>query len=304
MARFHPTKPFTRAQARSAGITDHQLRGSRYRVLLHGVYVASAVPDTAHLRAAAALLVHPPGAVASHQTAARVHGAPVPAHQLEHVTVANADDRRQRRGLKCHVAAIAAADVQVVRGLRISAPHRMFVELAASLSLVDLVVVGDWLVGPKQKLTTPENLVEYCGRSKEAHAGQARTAAAYVRERVDSPMETRLRMLLVLAGLPEPEVNRVVRDDHGTVVLRLDLCYPGVRLGVEYDGRQHVERIEQWERDVERRDDLEAWHLLTVTSKGIYREPERTVLRVWRALERRGYRPLPPPTDRWRAHFR
>jgi len=302
--RFDPTAPFTRAQARAAGVTDHELQGPRYRSVLHGIYVSSSVPDVPWVRAAAALLVHPPGAVASHSTAARLRRAPVPADASEHVTVAHAVDRRQRRGLTCHVAALDAADVQVVRGLRISSPERMFVELATALDLVDLVVVGDWLVGDKQRLTTPEQLISYCATSKLPHARRAREAAAYVRPRVDSPMETRLRMLIVLAGLPEPEVNRKVRDELGTVVARLDLSYPGVRVAVEYDGRQHLELLDQWERDVERRDDLEGWRVVTVTSKGIYREPDKTVQRVWRALKERGFRPLPLPTDGWRPHFR
>lgn len=299
---FDPMIPFTRAQARAAGVSYAELRGPGYRSLLHGVYISSAVPDTPVVRAAAALLVHPPGAVASHFTAARLLQAPVPAHPWEHVTVADPSDRRQRRGLKCHVAALAAADVRAVAGLRVSAPDRMFVELASFLALVDLVVVGDWLV--RRDHTTPERLRDYCRASTDQHAGHARTAASYVRARVDSPMETRLRMLLVLAGLPEPEVNRKVRDDGGTVVLRLDLSYPGVRVAVEYDGRQHLELVDQWERDVERRDDLDGWRVVTVTSKGIYREPEKTLQRVWRALHERGFRPLPPLRDDWRPHFR
>ena len=38
----------------------------------------------------------------------------------------------------------------------------------------------------------------------------ARRAARFVRDGVDSAMETRLRMLLVLAGLPAPEVNFIL----------------------------------------------------------------------------------------------
>jgi very-short-patch-repair endonuclease len=266
------------------------------------VYVSSAVPDTPRLRAEAALLVHPPGAVATHSTSARVIGAPVPADHLEHVTVADSSDRRQRRGLRCHVAALTAEETHVVRGLRISAPHRMFLELAGWLPLVDLVVVGDWLV--QRELTSPELLLDYCTKATDAYAKAAREAAAYVRRKVDSPMETRLRMLLVLAGLPEPEINRQLRDDHGNIVLRLDLCYPGVRVAIEYDGRQHLELLDQWERDVERRDDLHGWRVVTVTSKGIYREPEKTLRRVLDALAERGYRPLPRLKDDWRPHFR
>lgn len=300
---FDPCDPFTREQARARGITDRQLRGAGYRQLLHGVYVSSAASAVPLLRTRAALLVHPPGAVATHFSAARVRGAPVPAHSFEHVTVARAEDRRQRHGLRCHVAALALADIKVVNGLRVSSAHRMFLELASGLGLVDLVVVGDWLV--RNEFVTCESLVGYCATTHERYAAHARRAASYVRARVDSPMETRLRMLLVLAGLPEPEVNVEVRDSHGVVVLRLDLSYPSIHLAVEYDGRQHLESVAQWERDVERRDELSAgpWRLVTVTSRGIYKEPERTVDRVWRALRDRGWRPLATPTDGWRAHF-
>ena len=51
-------------------------------------------------------------------------------------------------------------------------------------------------------------------------------AAALVRERVDSPRESRLRLCLVLAGLPEPEVNPVVTVD-GRRVGRVDLLVDG-----------------------------------------------------------------------------
>jgi very-short-patch-repair endonuclease len=298
-----PMQPFTRAEALAVGITDRQLRGSRHRRLLHGVYVSAAVPDTPMLRARAALLVHPAGAVATHFSAARMWGAPVPAHPFEHVTVAVPQDRRHRQGLRCHVAAIAAADVRVVEGVRLSCPERMFVEMAAFLGLVDLVVVGDWLV--RHRRTTPSTLLAHCRTSQHEHASSARRAASYVRERVDSPMESRLRMLLVLAGLPEPEVNVQIRDEHGTVLMRVDLCYPAARLAIEYDGRHHVELERQWERDVERRDDLDdGWRMLTVTSKGIYKEPGATIDRVWRALRRRGHPGLRRPGDAWRPHFR
>ena len=301
--RFDPTRPFTRAEARAAGVEDKELRGPSYRSLLHGVYVSSAVRDTPLLRAEAALHVHPAGAVATHFSSARILGAPVPADPLEHVTVSRAQDRRKRQGIRCHLASIAAAEIRVMRGVRVSCPERMFVELASLLGLVDLVAVGDWLV--RNKHTTCRALADFCAGSQDQHARAAQRAASYVRDRVDSPMETRLRMLLVLAGLPEPEVNLQIRDGNGTILMRVDLSYPGVRLAIEYDGRHHVELEEQWDRDVERRDDLDdSWRMLTVTSKGIYKHPERTVDRVWRALQRRRYPGLRRPTDDWRPHFR
>jgi hypothetical protein len=90
-------------------------------------------------------------------------------------------------------------------------------------------------------------------------------------------METRLRMLIVLAGLPEPRVNHVVRDAHGVVLLRFDLSYPGLRIVVEYDGRQHRDDLDQWDHDLDRKDwfDAEGWLHVPVFSRGIYRDPRR-----------------------------
>jgi very-short-patch-repair endonuclease len=119
-------------------------------------------------------------------------------------------------------------------------------------------------------------------------------------------METRLRLLIVLAGLPEPKVNHKIRDEHGRVLVRLDLSYPELRLIVEYDGRQHAEDTDQWNRDLDRREyfDDEEWRILVVTAKGIFREPERTLHRVRRALVKRGCRQVPRRLDdAWRRHF-
>lgn len=300
---FDPRLPFTRAEALTAGLTVRQLRGRRFRTVLTGVYVDAAVHDTPLLRARAALMVHPAGAVATHFSAARLVGAPVPRDPDEHVTVARPADRRHRTGIRCHVAALPPADVRDLDGVLVSGPHRMFVELAAYLPLVELVVLGDWLV--RRRFVTVESLQAYCARTEGRHARAARLGASYVRARVDSPMETRLRLLLVLAGLPEPTVNYELCDEHGTVLRRLDLSWPDLLLAVEYDGRHHLEDAAQWESDVERREELgdERWRLITITSRGVYRRPEVTVSRVYEALRARRCPGLKPPGDGWRPHF-
>lgn len=291
-------RPFTRAAARDAGISDQRLQGHGFRRLLTGVYVSSRVPDRPWLRTAAALLVSPPGAVASHHSAARVLGAPVPDDHREHVTCAAAGDRRQRRGVRCHVAALAEREIRVVEGLRITAPARLFSDLATVLPLVDAVVLGDWLV--RHRLVTLEEL-----RSSAHGRRDAELAASYVRERVDSPMETRLRLLLVLAGIPEPQVNVDIHDARGRFIARVDLVWPDARLAVEYDGQQHLTDVRQWERDVDRVGDLEdeTWRVVRVTARGVYRTPEETLIRVWKALQARGFAGLQPPSDAWRPHF-
>lgn len=292
-------RPFTYATGIAAGITPAQLRGPRFRKLFRGVFVdASIEPHPLH-RVIAALLVHPRRAFASHASAARVYDAPLPAGlDDEHVSVIVAGDRRRRAGIRTHV---APGDTPVVRfrDLRLSAPAQTFVGLAGLLPLVDLVVVGDYFV--RKGWLTPEELVAHCAR-RGSHA--ARRAAAYVRRDVDSPMETRLRMLIVLAGLPEPIVNFKVHYANGRLRYRFDLSYPELKIVVEYDGRQHRADLEQWDHDVERGEwfDDDGWRHVPVFSWGIYRRPDRTIERVRKALASRGHR-IGVLSDEWRPHF-
>lgn len=62
-------------------------------------------------------------------------------------------------------------------------------------------------------------------------------------EPAESPMETRLRWLLLEAGLPRPEVQHDLRDDEGQFIGRADLYYPAAGLVIEFDGGNHRERL-------------------------------------------------------------
>jgi very-short-patch-repair endonuclease len=298
---FDARRPFTYAAGRAAGLTANELRGPRYRKLITGVYVDAAVePDPLHT-IIAALLVHPAPAFASHSSAGRVYGVPLPPGLAEeHVSVFDRKNRRRRMGVVPHVAPRDAA-IARVRGIDVSAPAQLFIELAQQLTLVDLVVVGDHLVR-KGKLT-PKELVAYCAR----HGTEAaRRAARYVRRDVDSPMETRLRMLIVLAGLPEPVVNFKVYWEDGTVRYRFDLSYPDYKIVVEYDGRQHRDDLAQWDHDVERGEwfDDDGWRHVPVFSWGIYKRPDRTLARVRKVLVARGHPGVPRElAEGWRPHF-
>ena len=300
---FDAARPFTRAEALQAGIEPQALRTTAYRRLLPNVYVDAAVPLTPGLRAVAPLAVAHPVAWASHASAGRVYGVPLPPLPGEHISVLDKSQRLRRAGVTSHVAPHGSR-ITRVHGHRVSPPTQLFVELAGQLSLVDIVVAGDWLV--RQGMVTCAGLVEYCAQSRLPGAKHARTAAAYVRDRVDSPMESRLRMLIVLAGLPEPEVNRTVTDVRGQPVRRYDLCWPNVRVIVEYDGRHHVEREAQWEADLDRREaiDDDGWRILVVTSKGVYVDPGLTLDRIARLLRARRLTGVPARlSDAWRPHF-
>ena len=61
----------------------------------------------------------------------------------------------------------------------------------------------------------------------------------------ESPMESRLRALLLASGLPAPRVQQRIHDNSGSLIARADLCYPQERVVLEYDGIQHREQLAQ-----------------------------------------------------------
>jgi very-short-patch-repair endonuclease len=294
--------PFTRARALAAGITDAMLRGPAFRRLFRGVHIRSDVVLWPTVYAEAALLLHPASAFVSHHSAAEAYRLPVPDQHETHISVIDKADRRRRDGIRHHLAS-PDSDVSVHNGLRVSGPTQLFVEMGRWLNLVDLVVLGDAMV--KRRLVSLAALREACDNSQIRGASAAARAAAYVREGVDSPMESRLRMLLVLAGLPEPEIDvRFLRRD-GSVMLRLDLAYRDHKVGVEYDGRQHRDDLDQWDRDLDRGDWFEqaGWTVVKVVARGIYRRPDQTIERVRRALAARGADLPRLLSDEWRGYF-
>ena len=298
-----PNRPFTHAQGLAAGLSSSTLRGRDYRRIMHGVYIHARAPHRPFERVEAALLIHPDRAYASHTSAARVYRLPLPERLSdEHVTVFHKQDRRSPRGVCPHLAP-PSGRVVLLHGIRVSAPDQLFLEMATLVNLVELVVIGDALV--RQKRITPEQLVAAAAAYTGRGAVLARRAASYVRRDVDSPMETRLRMLIVLAGLPEPQVNFKICFPNGRVRYRFDLSYPELKIVVEYDGRQHRDDLDQWDHDLDRDEWLadDSWTFVKVFSRGIYREPAKTIERVRKAIVSRGGRVPRRLRDDWKPFF-
>jgi len=275
--------PFSRDDARRAGIPIRHLTTTRFRKLFYDLYVSADLAITPVVLASAALRISPLGSHASHFTAAQIWGGVVPDQPLTHVSSPHRRTRSERRGVGSHETR-RGSQIVIFQQLRVSSPAQTLIDLATELNLVDLVVLGDSLVAKRR--TTTQQIVEAGNAWKGKGSRLARRAAHLVRAGVDSPMETRLRMLMVLAGLPEPVVNHIEYGPNGAWAKRFDLCYPDLMLIIEYDGRQHAEDDRQWGRDIERREELDAdgWRLIVVRSTGIYAEPGRTLERIVAAM--------------------
>lgn len=285
---LNPSRPFLRADGLKAGLTKHALDGPRYLNLFGSVRVLATVAVDAFLLAQAALLVAP-DAVLSHHSAARLYGAVVPDCPLVHLSTTDRERRRRRRGLQWHVSPTMAT--QTFRGLLVTTPAQTFLDLAHQLDLVDLVVLGDSLV--HRGRVKPHELAT---AAEERGSALAQRAAALVRSGAESPMETKVRLLLVLAGFPEPRVQLSVRSRDGSIRYRLDLAYPDLRVAIEYDGRHHAEDAHQWGHDIERREWLDGrgWRVIVVRSPDVHATPWATVQRIAEVLTSRGYeKPLP-----------
>lgn len=95
----------------------------------------------------------------------------------------------------------------------------------------------------------------------------------------ESPMETRLRMLLVLNGLPRPELQVTIRDAKGEFAGRVDLYYRERRLGIEYDGETHRASLVEDNRRQNRL--LKAGvRLLRFTGSDVRRRPDSVLAQV------------------------
>lgn len=292
--------PFTNAMWRASGRSDAALEKAAVRRLVRGVYCATAIPVSPTVWARATLLAAPMASFVTHHTAAELLGVPVPRSPTLHAGTIKGHDCKLP-GIRVHRYAAPPATVDR-HGVSCTDAVQTYLDLAAVLDLVDLVVLGDGIV--HRGLATLDELREGAAARRGRGARAAREAARLVRAAVESAMETRVRLLLIWAGLPEPTINLTVETRRSQARYRLDLAWPDLLVAVEYDGRHHIEREPQWQADLRRREELEAegWRFVVLTSPDVFHTPGETVQRVVGALVAAGL-PRPQLRDNWQRHF-
>jgi hypothetical protein len=103
-------------------------------------------------------------------------------------------------------------------------------------------------------------------------------------------MESVLRLAIVEAGLPEPEVNAPIRDRSGRFLGLGDLVFPEWKLIVEYDGGYHFASDRQVHRDIDRLASFaDAGHTVIRVHKLHMGRPEHILGRTRSALASAGW---------------
>ncbi len=197
------------------------------------------------------------------------------------------------RGVRGHRVVSGSVSVQVVGGIPVTSPLDTWRLLAAELSGDELVAVGDSLVRRQFPLADPGELPSVLdGHTGARGMASLRRAIGLVRAGADSPRETRLRLLLVRAGLPEPLVNPDVSVPGSDGRLFGDLVYPEYHVIVEYDGEQHRTDRRRYAADVARLEALAGagWFVVRVLGHDLG-DPSALARRVARAIHSRGWRP-------------
>ncbi|AKK26124.1 endonuclease domain-containing protein [Mycobacterium sp. EPa45] len=279
-------EPFLGTSAISTGqVTDYQLR-TRYRAVYRNVYLANEVKLTALRRAQAVWLFAGPDVVLAGISAAAVHGTKwldgaAPAEIIR-------ADRHAPKGIVARSYAIADDQVCTRRGMRVTTAPRTAFDIGRSLPLDTAVPILDALM--KATRLHPNAVLAIADASHGVRGVRRLRAAMKLADGgAESPQETRLRLLLIGAGLPAPETQIEFFDAYGDAMIRVDMGWRKWQVAVEYDGVQHWADGRQRSWDIDRIAILESmgWAVVRV-SADMLRRPQVIIERVTAKLRAAG----------------
>jgi hypothetical protein len=248
--------------------------------VFRNVWVHEQVEDSREFRVEAVRLVLGKHAFVCGLTAAWLYGIDARDRRWDLVWVGcpTGSRLRTREGCYTREVTVDVTDLDMVNGVLLTTPVRTVYDCSRWLAAAERLVVADALV--HDGLLTVEELSLY----RNTHKGirdvkRVDEVINGVEPLSESPMETRLRHLLVAGGLPRPTAQHVVRDASGNFVARLDLAYLGPRLAIEYDGAFHWN---QRREDDRRRDAVRAlgWTVLVVSASDLLEAGRGVVERV------------------------
>ncbi len=247
---FIPTKltkgPFTLDEARGVGLSSSALGGKAWRRVGAELYCWSGAPTDPLRVLSAWQRLLPPQSVFAGATAAWLLGLDLKPTNPVEIAVPTNSGMRSRDGLSVRRCEVSRRETVSVRGLRATSVNRTLSDLSLRWPAVEALVAIDMAVA--SGLADPAALRRHA-EATNGRAGSRRLhSLALLAAPAESPMETRLRWLLIQSGLPRPEVQIDLRDTKKRFVGRADLYYPSARLVLEFDGGNHRERLVEDDR--------------------------------------------------------
>ncbi|HJQ04868.1 MAG TPA: type IV toxin-antitoxin system AbiEi family antitoxin domain-containing protein [Nocardioides sp.] len=272
------SQPFTSSDLARIGLTRAALRRlvaqGVVRRVVRGVYAAADLGDDVAVRASAIALLLGEGHVACDRTAAWLHGLdlyPYSGHDVAPVVEMCVGPGRGASigsGIGGHRRDLLPGEVTEVHGVAVTTPLRTALDLACVLERRDAMAALDAF-----RRRFGLSRAELAGALRSRFTGrrgvvQARNLVEHSDPRAESMRESWVRITIIDAGLPAPDLQVWVVDD-GVPRYRLDLAYRRRKVAVEYDGEDgHLQTEEQIEDDEARRAWLRArgWVVIVVRS--------------------------------------
>lgn len=227
------------ASGLSQGEVEAKVRSGSLVRIRRGVYgVAQDLdPEQAHLRLILATMpaVHP-DSVVSHESAAVLHGLPVPRKSLEKVSLVRRTGGHGDSAGRLRVRATKLRDDEVttVSGIKVTTVARTVMDVARSVELEWGVAACDAaLRGGLER----DELLTLLDVHKRLHGlARARRVALFADARAESPAESVSRVQFARHGIPAPVLQFDIYDDDGNWVARVDFCWEDLALVGECDG--------------------------------------------------------------------
>lgn len=290
-------REFTLSQAAALGVPPHRLRARDVVRIGRGIYRHLGTPLSLESRVRV-LCASLPETFACHHTSGILNRLLLPRHIecTPEVHLGRPPDRPapRRRLVIGHRLALGECELIERDGLRLTSPSRTWLDLAPYLDWADHVALGDQIIRiPRPAFegrSHPWDTLDGLRRLLESHPNlpgivAARRTLPYLRVGSDSAPETKFRLALTGAGLPEPELQ-VLLDPGNPYSYSADLGYRSRRLALQYEGSVHRE----WPRKLRdnKRDaafDDARWRTLRFDDSDLANGFVRAVERVRRYLE-------------------
>ncbi len=238
--------------------------------------------------------------VASHQSAAVLHGARLLTAPTEGaVTLTVPPGKRTggyaRSGVTCHMADLPEEHITRLYGLPVTTAGRTVVDIARTSPFMEGVVVADSAL--HERYTSKSDLRRVLASC--AHwrgTATAKTVIDFANEFAESPLESCARVIFHEQGLPPPELQAHIFGHSGTLIARVDFMWQQHRVIAEADGLLKYDSAQTAIKELARDRLLReaGYEVVHFTWKELFTEPERVINRIREAFARQSHLPRHP----------